>query len=61
MSDKCSHCSASEFMAERTDAFTTANALLRGANFPPQNDGEPPYTYENVMTLACFLIGMGDE
>lgn len=59
MSDKCVNCSTGEFMAERTDAYTSATALLKNAGLSA-NDENPAYTSADVLTLACFLLGIDD-
>jgi len=59
MSDKCVNCSAGEFMAERTDAYTSATALLKKADLQA-NEENPPYTSADILTLACFLLGIDD-
>jgi hypothetical protein len=58
---KCTSCNVGEFMAERLDAFNAANCALRDAKLPNKPDGEAPYDVNDVMTLACFILGMGDE
>lgn len=61
MSNTCASCSAGDFMAERRDSVMTASQMLKDMNLPQKSDGEPLYTVEDVMTLACYLIGMGDQ
>lgn len=63
MSKPCAHCTVSNGPAIkelRRDAFKEANALMRDANFPKPDDG-PAYGFDDVMTLACFLIGLGED
>lgn len=62
MSKECPHCSIRNGPAIkelRRDAFKEANSLMREAAFPKPDDG-PAYTFDDVMTLACFLIGLGE-
>lgn len=59
---KCIHCSKGESIVEsRRDAFQTANDLLRNAGLPKPSEGEIAYGVNDVMTLACFLLGMGED
>lgn len=59
---KCQHCTPSgpAIKELRRDAFKEANSLMQNANFPNREDA-PRYTFDDVMTLACFLIGLGEE
>lgn len=59
MSDKCVNCSTGEFIAERTDAYKGATALLKEADLGKTEDN-PPYTSADILTLACFLLGIDD-
>lgn len=45
----------------RRDSFKEAVALLREANLPKPDDGGVPWGFEEAMTLACHLIGLGEE
>lgn len=60
MSDKCSHCSTNEFMAERLEAYVSATNLLKQADLK-SSDENPPYTSADILTLACFLLGVDDN
>lgn len=63
MSKPCPHCAVEKGPAIkelRRDAFKEANSLMRDAGLPKSDDG-PAYTFDDVMTLACFLIGLGEQ
>ena len=46
---KCSNCSASEFLAERVDAYKSATSLLKDAGVE--------FTPEDLLMVAAFLTG----
>lgn len=53
---KCQHCAVSKAPAIRElrrDAFNEAAKLVKAANIEAD--------FDQVMTLACFIIGMGEE
>jgi hypothetical protein len=49
MSQHCSNCSASEFLAERVDAYKSATSLLKEAGID--------FTAEDLLMVAAFLTG----
>jgi hypothetical protein len=49
MSANCSNCSASEFLAERVDAYKSATSLLKDAGIE--------FNAEDLLMLAAFLTG----
>lgn len=49
MSQHCSNCSASEFLAERIDAYRAATALLKESGCE--------YNAEDLLMVAAFLAG----
>lgn len=54
MSNNCVHCSTGEsIMESRRDAFNTANGLLK--------DTGTEHNFEDIMTLACFLLGYRED
>lgn len=49
MSQHCSNCSASEYLAERVDAYKSATSLLKDAGIE--------FTPEDLLMVAAFLTG----
>lgn len=63
MSKPCPHCSTPSGPAikeVRRDAFKEAAALAREAGIQAA-PGEAAYTFEDLMTLSCFLVGLGED
>lgn len=63
MGKECPHCSVRNGPAIkelRRDAFKEAVSIMHASNFPKSEDG-PLWGFEQAMTLACFLIGLGEE
>jgi hypothetical protein len=50
MSANCSNCSASEFLAERVDAYKAAISLLK-------DSGVSEYDADDLLMVAAFLTG----
>jgi len=58
MASKCAHCAVTKGPAIkelRRDAFLEALKILNSDQFGPD------WTFDDVMSLACYLIGLGEE